>query len=95
MNWPESKIDAILKMVVCLAMIVCLLGCSGRPSSSLAPKRTAVLQPRDSSSRRTIEPREYPCTGTERICDTPCGLVDDEFPPHRLPRTLEAETDNT
>jgi hypothetical protein len=34
MLWTESKLDTVLKMAVCLAMIVSLLGCSGsnRPS---------------------------------------------------------------
>ncbi len=36
MNWNESKVDTILKMAVCLAMIGSLVGCSGGSSSSLA-----------------------------------------------------------
>jgi hypothetical protein len=29
MNWTESKIDTVLKMAVCLAMIGSMVGCSG------------------------------------------------------------------
>jgi hypothetical protein len=95
MKWPESKIDTILKMAVCLAMIACLLGCSGGNSSALALKRTAIPQPRHSSFTRTIELPEDSRAGTDSICDSPCGLDDDKVPPRRLPSTLEAETDNT
>ena len=35
MNWTQSKIDTLLKIAVCLAMIGGMAGCSGGNSRSL------------------------------------------------------------
>jgi hypothetical protein len=43
MNWTESKIDTVLKMAVCLAMIGSMAGCIGCDSSSFGGTTTPAL----------------------------------------------------
>ena len=47
MIWTELKLDTVLKMAVCMAMIVSLLGCGGgnRPSLDETTTLSASTQP--------------------------------------------------
>jgi hypothetical protein len=43
MNWTQSKIDTLLKMAVCLAMIGSMVGCSDGSSPSPGGATTPAL----------------------------------------------------
>jgi hypothetical protein len=43
MNWTESKIDMVLKMAICLAIIGSVVGCNDGNSSSFGSSTTLTL----------------------------------------------------
>jgi hypothetical protein len=43
MNWTESKIETVLKMAICLAMIASVVGCNDGNSPSFGSSKSLTL----------------------------------------------------